>query len=469
MTDLPLEQDAADADRTRSIDPYTGDCWATQPHDDANRRESVLATAAATFAAFRVAGRSGRSECLRRLAEILRAESDDFATRITREMGKPITAARAEVAKCASLCDWYADHADALLAPIPLDVGGDGEAILAHLPLGVVLGIMPWNFPLWQVLRAAVPIIAAGNGFVLKHADNVQATALALRDAFLRAGFVPGTFDVLNIGVEALPSLIADPRIAGVTVTAGVAAGRAVAAEAGRHLKKCVLELGGSDPFVVLADADVDRAADVAVEARFQNGGQVCIAAKRLILEQRIADRFIDRFVAQARELSAGDPRSSRTRLGPLARPRLRDEVHRQVTDSVAMGATLLLGGTVPDGPAAFYPATVLTGVTPDMPVFREETFGPVAAICVVRDAEEAIRVANDSAYGLSASLWTGDVARGEQLARRIDSGSVFVNGMSVSDPRVPIGGIKHSGFGRELSWFGLREFCNVQTMWRRP
>lgn len=451
-----------------SIDPATGNELARYPFSDPAEQEIILAAAWNGFRAWRAVSVTDRMAVFRRMAITLRETTDRLARLITLEMGKPIAQARAEVGKCADLCEWYATHAPALLAEEQVDVGTDGEASIAHLPLGPILAVMPWNFPLWQVLRAAVPILAAGNGFVLKHADNVQGNALALAVAFRIAGLPEGAFSVLNVDRDDLPRIIADPRIAAVTVTAGVAAGAAVASEAGRHLKKSVLELGGTDPCIILADADLDRAVPAAVQARFQNSGQVCIAGKRLIVEASIAEEFIRRFVVAAAALRVGDPFDEATDLGPLARHRLRTELQAQVEASLAKGARLLLGGAVPEGAGSYYPATVLADVTPDMPVFREETFGPVAAITVATDAEHAVRLANDSDYGLSGALWCGDPARGARIARRIETGGVFVNGVAMSDPRVPIGGIRRSGYGRELSYFGLREFCNTQLVWVR-
>lgn len=451
-----------------SINPATGEEIARYPHHDAAEQERIVAAAWAGFAIWRSTDVSIRASTLARLGDILRERSDELANLITAEMGKPVVGARGEVVKCANLCDWYAANAVDLLKDERPDVAGDGTAVISYLPLGPVLAVMPWNFPLWQVLRAAIPIIVAGNAFVLKHADNVQGCAFALADAFAAAGLPDGVFGVLNIDREALPDLIADRRIAAVTVTAGVAAGSAIAAEAGRNLKKSVLELGGSDPFIILADADLDRAVAAAVEARFQNSGQVCIAAKRLIVERSIAEEFTDRFVKAVRALRHGDPRDPDTKLGPLARHRQRAELHQQVTHSLELGAKLLLGGSVPDGSGAYYPATVLSHVTPDMPVFREETFGPVAALIIADDANHAVRLANDSEYGLSGALWSADENRAAELALQIETGAIFVNGIAASDPRVPIGGIKHSGYGRELSYFGVREFCNVQLRWIR-
>ncbi|HEX7781476.1 MAG TPA: aldehyde dehydrogenase family protein [Sphingobium sp.] len=464
----PISASASADHYAVSINPTTGEEIARYPFHCASERESILAQAAEAQRLWADHTLAGRAAHIMRIGALLRQESPSLAPLISAEMGKPITAARSEVEKCATLCCWYAEHAERLLADEPADVGGDGEAVIAFLPLGIVFGVMPWNFPIWQVLRAAIPIMIAGNGFVLKHADNVQGCALALARIIAAAGVPGGLFGIVNVTRAELPDIIADKRIAAVTVTAGVAAGSAIAAEAGRHLKKSVLELGGSDPFIILADADLDRAARAAVQGRFQNLGQVCIAAKRIIVERSVAEAFIHRFVAETRKLRTGDPRDDAVDLGPLARFRQRLELHAQVEQSIDMGARLLLGGRIPEGPGAFYPPTVLANVTRDMPVCREETFGPVAAIIVADNADEAVDIANDSAFGLSGAIWSSDVAYASRLARRIETGGIFINGVATSDPRVPIGGIKHSGYGRELSHFGVREFCNAKLIWRR-
>ncbi|BBD99861.1 succinate-semialdehyde dehydrogenase [Sphingobium amiense] len=453
---------------TISVNPATGEEVGRYPCHDVAAQDAVLDAARDAQRNWGGIDAQERERFFVRLGAVLRDRIDLLAGLITAEMGKPVTAAKAEIEKCAFLCDWYAENAATLLRDEEPDVGGNGAARVVYQPLGTILGVMPWNFPFWQVLRAAVPIMAAGNAFVLKHADNVQGSARALADAFDAAAFPAGLFGVLNVRRHDLSRLIADSRIAAVTVTAGAAAGAAIAADAGRNLKKSLLELGGTDPFIVLADADLDRAVEAAVTARFQNCGQVCIAAKRLIVERPVLAAFTERFVAAVRKLVQGDPGDAATQLGPMARDRARQELHAQVAESVRRGATVLLGGEVPEGAGYYYPATVLTDITPDMPVFREETFGPVAPIIVAEDAEDAIRIANDSDFGLAGALWSSDAAKAHAIAKRLETGGVFINGIAASDPRVPIGGIKASGFGRELSHFGLREFCNAKLVWAR-
>jgi succinate-semialdehyde dehydrogenase len=451
--------------QARSINPCNGTLIAEYPFEDQGTIESKLVEAEIAFSIWSQMNIAKRGAALLRLADVLEARQQQLAELITREMGKPITASRAEVAKCADLCRHYAKNAVQMIQDEVIDLAGDGTARIAYLPLGIVVGVMPWNFPLWQVLRAAIPILAGGNCFILKHADNVQGSALALESLFVDAAFPSGTFTQLNIDHTALAELIGDPRIVGATVTAGRAAGSAIASIAGRHLKKTVLELGGSDPFIVLADADIESAAKAAVTARFQNCGQVCIAAKRIIVEAPVFEAFCEHFIVATQSFVQGDPTNPNTSIGPMARVRLRDEVHAQVEQSIQMGAKLLLGGVIPERPGAWYPPTILTDIKPDMPVWREEVFGPVASLVCAADEEEAFKMANDSCFGLSAVLWTNDLVKARLLSRDIKTGSVFINRFSVSDPRIPIGGIKESGYGRELSHLGIREFCNIQLL----
>jgi len=383
-------------------------------------------------------------------------------------MGKPITQARAEVMKCAGGCAFFAEHAEAFLEPVRADTDAT-ISYWSYRPLGVVLGIMPWNFPLWQVIRFAVPAAAAGNTVLLKHAPSVPGCALGLERAFRDAGFPAGVYTNLFVDLDTTGALIDDRRVRAVSLTGSVRAGRSVAERAGAALKKCVLELGGSDPSLVLADADLDLAVSVCVQSRLQNAGQSCIAAKRFLVVEDVADAFEERLIARMAAAVMGDPMEESTDYGPLARVDLRDALHDQVTRSVDAGATLALGGGVPDGPGAWYPATVLTGVGPGMAAYEEELFGPVASVIRVADEEEAIRVANDTSFGLGASVYTQDVRRGERIAdERLDAGACFVNGMVKSDPRLPFGGVKDSGYGRELSRLGIAEFTNVKTVWVR-
>ncbi|UCO95918.1 aldehyde dehydrogenase family protein [Metapseudomonas lalkuanensis] len=449
-----------------SRNPATGEEIARYPYQDAAALEASLASSQRGFAAWSQFSVEERSAALLRMAKALRANAEAMARMTTTEMGMPISQSRGEIEKCAKLCEWYAEHGPAMVADEPTLVEDD-KAVVAYLPLGPVLAVMPWNFPVWQVMRGAVPIIFGGNSYVLKHAPNVMGCARLLASVWAEAGLPEGVFEVINVEPPLVSVAIADPRIAMVAVTGSVGAGAAIAAQAGAALKKCVLELGGSDPFIVLADADLDQAVKAAVTSRFNNAGQVCIAAKRIILEAPIAEAFTERFVAAVKALQIGDPQADSTFVGPMARFDLRDELDGQVQATLAEGATLLLGGHKLEGEGNYYAPTVLADVTPDMTAFRKEIFGPVASLIVARDAEHAVELANDSEFGLGGALWTTDAAKAQKLARRIVSGAVFINGFTASDPRVPIGGVKKSGYGRELSHFGLREFLNVQTIWR--
>lgn len=453
---------------SKSINPANGELIDSYPEMTAAEIDTALNQAKSGYDKWRNRSVANRAAAMTKLGEILVSKRAHLAELITTEMGKPITAALGEVDKCVNLCAWYANNAQRLLADEVADLAAEGQTVVRYLPLGIVLGVMPWNFPIWQVLRAAVPIMAAGNGFMLKHADNVQGSAFALQECFLSAEFPEGAFSVITANRKIVTEMLSDRRICGVSVTAGVAAGSALAAEAGRNLKKSLLELGGSDPFIVLADADIDRAAATAVNARFQNCGQVCIAAKRIIVVKTIAQEFIEKFVAKASLIKVGDPLDPTTEMGPMARERLRNEVHTLVQQSISMGARVLIGGQLPEGAGIYYPPTVLVDVSNDMPVCREETFGPVAPILIAENAEHAIALANDSDFGLSAALWTQNPELATSLSTQIQCGAVYVNGMSASDPRVPIGGIKNSGYGRELSHFGIKEFTNIQLQWNR-
>ncbi|MDB5059926.1 MAG: NAD-dependent succinate-semialdehyde dehydrogenase, partial [Chloroflexi bacterium] len=373
-----------------------------------------------------------------------------------------------EIEKCAWCCDYFADHAEGFLADQPVATNAR-ESFVAFEPLGVVLAIMPWNFPFWQVFRFAPPTLMAGNTAVLKHASNVPQCSLAIEEVFREAGFPQGVFRTLLMPSSQVQGVIEDHRIAAVTLTGSDVAGSKVATTAGRVLKKAVLELGGSDPFIVLPDADLDGAVEFAVKSRFQNTGQSCIAAKRFIVVDEVAAEFERRFAEAAGRLRVGDPTRRETQMGPLAREDLRQTLHEQVRDSVAQGARVLCGGQPIEGKGYYYAPTVLADVTPAMRVFREETFGPVAAVIRARNAANAVALANDSQYGLGGNLWSQDIEGAKKLARRIESGLVFINGMTASDPRLPFGGVKHSGYGRELSHFGIHEFTNIQTIWIGP
>ena len=451
-----------------SRNPATGEEIERFPFQTDEDVDRLLDRAEAGFRRWRAVPLAERAAVYHRLAAVLRERADEAAAAITREMGKTLREARAEVEKCAATTAWYAEHGPAMLQDEPVAVDNGDRVHVSFLPVGTILGIMPWNLPLWQAIRAAVPIMLSGNGFMLKHAPNVTRCALLMHEMWEQAGLPTGAFTVLNVGNDGIERVIADRRVAGVTLTGSVRAGAAVAALAGGHLKKSVLELGGIDPFVVLADADVEQAVRFAITGRFANAGQVCLAAKRLILEAPIADEFTTRFLRAAQEVRAGDPTDEASTIGPIARPDLRDGVHEQVTRSIAQGARLLLGGHKVDGPGCFYEPTVLGGVEPGMAAFDEEVFGPVAALVVARDEEHAIALANHSEYGLSSNLWTRDTEKALRIARRLDAGGVFVNGFTATNPRTPVGGVKNSGYGRELSHFGAREFVNAQTVWTR-
>ncbi len=449
----------------RSINPANGELIQEYPQTSPEDVAAVLSGARAAFEDWRRARFAARAEPLRRAAALLRQRKEDLARLMALEMGKPLAQGRAEAEKCAWVCEYYAETAERFLAPEEIATDAS-RSFVTFPPLGVVLAVMPWNFPLWQVFRFAAPALMAGNAGLLKHASNVSGTGLAIEQVLHAAGLPPPLFRTLLVGSGRVASLIEAPEVVAVTLTGSTPAGKAVAAKAGSLLKKTVLELGGSDPYVVLEDADLTPTVEACVTARLINSGQSCIAAKRFVVVEAVRRRFEELFVEAMRARRLGDPLQD-VDVGPLARRDLRDELHQQVVRSVERGARLLLGGAVPEGPGAFYPPTVLTGVTKGMPAYEEELFGPVAAIIGVKNEAEAVRVANDTAFGLGAAVFTRDVARGERVAaERLEAGSCFVNAFVKSDPRLPFGGIKESGYGRELSSFGIREFVNVKTVY---
>lgn len=449
----------------QSVNPATGAVLRDYPEHSSEEIAATLARAEAAFASWRSVPFAERAVLMHRAGANLHERRDEHAALMTAEMGKTLAAAKAEAEKCALCCDFYAEHAEAFLAPEVVATDAS-RSLIRYDPLGPILAVMPWNFPYWQVIRFAAPALMAGNVGLLKHASNVPGCALAIEAIFQDAGFPRGCFQTLMIGSRAVEAVIADPAVKAVTLTGSEPAGMAVAAAAGRALKKTVLELGGSDPFLILEDADIQSAARVAALARCINNGQSCIAAKRFIVVEPVAEAFEQAFLAAMSALRVGDPMDPSTDVGPMARPDLLEELHDQVERSVAAGAVLRLGGRPMEGEGAFYPPTVLTGVKPGMAAFDEETFGPVAAVIRAKDAANAVALANRSPFGLGASLWTKDLQCGEALAAQIESGSVFINGMVKSDPRLPFGGVKRSGYGRELSAFGIREFVNIKTVW---
>jgi len=449
----------------QAINPATGETGARFESWNDTKTFAQVEKAQQAFESWRQVDFSERAKLMKKAAGLLRERKERYGRLITQEMGKPLTAAIAEVEKCAMVCDFYADNTTALLVEEIIQTEA-AESYVRFDPLGVVLAVMPWNFPLWQVYRFAAPALMAGNAGILKHASNVPESALSIEEVFAEAGFPEGLFQTFLIEIPLIEPLIRDRRVKAATLTGSEYAGSQVAMQSGREIKPTVLELGGSDPFIVLADADLEEASSWAVKARFQNSGQSCIAAKRFILLESIADDFIDRFKEKTEKLVMGDPLDTGTDMGPISTAKLRDQIHSQVEKSVAMGAQLVTGGVKPEGLGYFYPPTILTYVKPGMPAYEEEIFGPVASVMVVPDEETAIKVANDTEFGLGSSIWTRDTAKAKALAPRIEAGCVFINAMVKSDPRLPFGGVKKSGYGRELSSYGIKEFVNIKTVW---
>ncbi|MGI5509875.1 NADP-dependent succinic semialdehyde dehydrogenase [Streptomyces sp. CA-106131] len=454
-----------------TVNPATGETLKTYDALGEEEIERRLAAADAAFHTHRTTTFAERALRMHKAADLLDEDQQQIARIMTTEMGKPIKQARAEAAKCAKAMHWYADHAEELLAdeePAEQDVKDSGASwvLVRYRPLGPVLAVMPWNFPMWQVVRFAAPALMAGNVGLLKHASNVPQTALYLEDLFRRAGFAEGRFQTLLIGSGAVERVLRDPRVKAATLTGSEPAGRSVASVAGDEIKKTVLELGGSDPFVVMPSADLVKAAEVAVTARVQNNGQSCIAAKRFIVHADVFDAFAERFTARMKSLRMGDPMEEDTEVGPVSSERGRADLEELVDDAVGAGARVLCGGERPDGPGWFYPPTVLTDITPGMRIHHEEAFGPVATLYRAADLDEAVALANDSPFGLSSNVWTHNGIEVDRFVQDLQAGGVYINGMTASHPAFPFGGVKRSGYGRELSGHGIREFCNITTVW---
>lgn len=449
----------------QAVNPTTGETIKTYPEMMPTEVSDIIEKAHAAFLHWRQTSFAERGQLMKQAARILRQQASAYATLMAQEMGKPVKDGRAEAEKCAWACDYYADNAEQFLQPEIIKTDAH-KSFVTFQPLGVVLAVMPWNFPFWQVFRFAAPTLMAGNAGVLKHASNVPGCALAIEAIFQQAGFPDHLFATLLIGSSQIDAVLEHPLVKAATLTGSTPAGTAVAKKAGAMVKKTVLELGGSDAYIVLADADLEAAVTTCVASRLINAGQSCIAAKRFIVVEPLRERFEERFVAQMRAAKIGDPMQEDTTAGPLARHDLREDLHRQVQESIAQGATCLLGGEIPEGKGAFYPPTVLTNVKKGMPAYDEELFGPAAAIIPVQSEEEAIRVANDSVFGLGAAVFTKDVAKGERIAaEELEAGCCFVNAFVKSDPRLPFGGVKASGYGRELSHYGIKEFVNIKTV----
>lgn len=449
-----------------TVNPATGEVVDTYEEDSASDVDSALGRAEDTFSEWREVPIREREQFIEAAGDVLRKNERAYAELMTKEMGKPVSQAVAEVQKCQWLCDHYAQYTSQYLEPETHPSPPGTTVRTVHDPIGPVLAVMPWNFPFWQALRFAIPYLAAGNVGLLKHASNVPGSALAIEDLFEEAGFPDGAFQTLLVGSEKIDDVLADDRVCAATLTGSGPAGRAVASSAGENLKKTVLELGGSDPYIVLDDADLDAAAETGAWARNQNGGQSCIAAKRFIVHEAVYDEFLDRLVEEFEALTIGDPMDKETDIGPQAQIHLMEELHEQVEQSVDAGANVVIGGEPLDREGPFYPPTILTDIPQGCPADTEELFGPVASVFAVEDEDAAIETANDTEFGLGASIWTEDRNRGQRVARRIDAGCTYINQLTKSDPRVPFGGVKSSGYGRELSEVGIKEFVNRKTVW---
>ncbi len=450
----------------RAINPTTGEVIKEYAEMSLNEVEILITNMNAEYLKWRKKPFSERALLMKKAADVLRENADEYAELMAMEMGKSIKGGRSEANKCARVCDYYADNAEEFLKPEIVDTEAN-KSFVSYQPLGIIFAVMPWNFPFWQVLRFAAPTLMAGNAGLLKHAPNVPGCALAIEEVFQKAGFPKNIFRSIIIDVGIAKNIIENPLIKAVTLTGSTRAGKAVSAQAGAVLKKCVMELGGSDPYIILEDALIKDSVDTSVASRLINAGQSCIAAKRFVVVEEVYDEFEKLFVEEMKKYKMGDPLKEDTDLGPQARFDLRDELHRQVTESVKKGAYILLGGKIPDMPGAFYPQTVLANVSKGMPAFDEELFGPVASLIKVKNKQEAIEVANDTVFGLGAAVFTQDVIKGEQIAtEELEAGACFVNAFVRSDPRLPFGGIKESGYGRELSYHGIKEFVNVKTVY---
>ncbi len=448
-----------------SINPYTGETFAKHPTQSISEVNGIIEKSHECFLNWRTVSFEERAKFMKNTAQVLRQNLEEYARLITMEMGKIITESRGEIEKCAWLCEYYAESAKGMLKPEIFETDA-GKSYIRFDASGIIFGIMPWNFPFWQVFRAAVPTIMAGNTFLLKHAPNVTGAALAIEKIFLKAGFPEDIFRTLVIPVELSENIIAHPWVEGVTLTGSQRAGAAVASLAGKYLKKSVLELGGSDPYIVLKDAELNSSCNTGVCSRMLNAGQVCISAKRFIVEEAMMDQFVSGQKKLLENMVLGDPMDEKTEMGPMARIDLLENIGKQVNESVKMGAKLLAGGHRLSPEKLFYAPTLLIDVKKGMPVWDKETFGPVSVVIPAKDPEDAVRIANNTSYGLGASLWTKDLELAERLAAQIESGAVFINGMTKSDPRLPFGGTKRSGYGRELAYLGIREFVNAKTVW---